>query len=125
MLRTTLDITAISKMDMCLAAIITLPSRRLFSFGITGKSLSSQVGNITRYLMPAKIRATVNTPYAHLKTKKLHNFLFINPTNSIGDHRIKCTANAVLPEAVGPAIQMMLFIGLVPPFCVGGERGQE
>ena len=68
----------------------------LFSFGITGKSPSSQVGNITRYLMPANMRATVSTPYAHLKTKKLHNFLFINPTNSIGDHRIKCTANAVL-----------------------------
>ena len=95
-LRTTLEITAISRIDMCFAAIITLPSRRWFSFGIIGMPFSSVWGNITRYFMPPNMRATVNTPYAQRNTSQPHSFLFVRPINSTGDHRIKCVANATL-----------------------------
>lgn len=41
---TTRDITAISRMDICFAAIIDLPSRRLFPSGIAGIPFSSVAG---------------------------------------------------------------------------------
>lgn len=100
MLRTTLDMTAISRIDMCFAAIITLPSKRWFSFGIIGMPFSSVCGKITRYFIPANMRATINTPYAQRNTSQPHNFLLIRPINNMGLHKIKWVANAILNNTV-------------------------
>ena len=92
--------TATSIIDMCFAAIIALPSRRMFSFGFKGMPFSCVGGLCISYLIPPIRRANNNTPRASVMTKKLFSFLFINPTSRNGVHSRKYIAKIILNKIV-------------------------